>query len=85
MEATLLTNKELKDQELIEIHLALFTKFVKEKIHSLRNRNIAIAFYQAKITTDNIRLYYNRRINIFAQALLTDDLKSIEKHSTHSK
>lgn len=85
METPLFTNKELKDQELIELHKGLFISFIKERINSLRNRNIAIAFYEAKVTVDNIRLVYNRHISIFAQALLTDKLESIYKHSTHSK
>lgn len=84
MEPTQLTKKELKDQDLIEIHKGLFEKLIKEKIGPLAHRNLALAFYEAKITTDNIRLYYNRHITIFAQALLTDDLDSIAKHSTHS-
>lgn len=85
MEPTQFTKKELKDQDLIEIHKALFKTFIKEKITLFAHRRIALAFYEAKITTENIRLYYNRHINIFAQALLTDDLESIVKHSTHSK
>lgn len=85
MDTVTLTNKELKDQELIEIHKGLFTTFVKEKIDTLKNRNIALNFYDAMINVNNIRLYYNRHISIFAQALLTNNLESIVKHSTHSK
>lgn len=85
MNPTQFTNKELKDQELIAIHKGLFQKLINENIQDLRNKQIALRFYEAKVTTDNIRLFYNRNITIFAQALLQDNLESIYKHSTHSK
>lgn len=82
---TQFTNKELKDQELINIHKSLFTKLLNENDLPLRDKQIAIQFYDYKVTTENIRLLYNRHITIFAQALLQDNLESIYKHSTHSK
>lgn len=80
-----LEQKDLKDQELIEIHRGLFNRLLTENNVSLKNKKIALNFYDVKVTIQNIRLFYNRHINIFAQALLQDNLESIYKHSTHSK
>lgn len=82
---TQFTNKELKDQELINIHKSLFTKLLNENDLPLWDKQIAIQFYDHKVTTENIRLIYNRHITIFAQALLTNRLETIYKNSTHSK
>lgn len=82
METGKLTPKELKDQDLIQIHRNLYIKFTKLKIKSLANRNMALRIYDNTISTKNIRLYYNHHINIFAFHLLTDDLESIIKHET---
>lgn len=82
---TQFTNKELKDQELITIHKSLFTSLLNEHEVPLRDKQIAIKFYEIKVTIDNIRLFYNRHITIFASALLNDNLESIYKHSSHSK
>lgn len=78
-----LTEKELKDSELILIHRELFTKLIKEKIRSIKDRKTALSFYDSKISKENIRLYYNRHISIFSQALLQDNLESIVKHNTY--
>jgi hypothetical protein len=77
-----LTSKELRDTELVEIHKGLFTKLIKEKIPSLRNRKIALRFYDMRVNKDNIRLYYNQKIQVFAVALLDDNLASIVKHNS---
>ena len=82
METGNLTPKELRDQDLIEIHKGLFTKLIKENIPSLKNRKIALAFYDIKISIHNIRDYHNHPITVFAKALLSDNLESIVKHQS---
>lgn len=77
-----LTSKELKDTELVDLHKSLFQSFIKGKIPSLRNRKIALRFYDLRINKDNIRLYYNQKIQVFAVALLEDNLASIVKHNS---
>lgn len=77
-----LTPAELKDSELVTLHLTIFTNHIKEKIPSLANRKIALAWYKSKINKDNIRNYYNQKISVFAYALLTDNLESIVKHQS---
>lgn len=82
METGNLTSKELKDTELVDLHRNLYLKYIKEKIKILKHRRIATRFYDAMINKDNIRLYYNRHIHIFTEALLTDRLESIVKHNS---
>jgi hypothetical protein len=78
-----LTAKELKDSELVTLHRTLFMRFIKEKIESLAKRKLVERLYDSEISKDNIRIYYNAKIKIFAQALVTDELESIAKHSTY--
>lgn len=78
-----LSQKELKDSELVTLHRTLFIRFIKLKIKSLRTRKAVERLYDSEISKDNIRLYYNAKIKIFAQALVTDELESIVKHSTY--
>jgi len=82
METGNLTQKELKDTELVDLHRKLYLTYIKEKITNLRNKRIATRYYDAMINKDNIRLYYNRHIHVFTEALLTQRLESIVKHNS---
>lgn len=77
-----LTSKELKDSELVELHLGLFKRYIKNKITNLRVRKVVQELYDSEINKDNIRLYYNRKISIFTAALVTGKLETIIKHRT---
>lgn len=77
-----LTPKELKDSELVTLHKSLYEKYLKRKMPNLGARAIALKVYDSTINTENIRLYYNRKISIFTPALLTGQLELIIKHST---
>lgn len=77
-----LTQKELKDSDLVTLHRSLFESFIKEHIHKLAIRKTVIKLYDATISTENIRLYYNRHIALFTKALVSNRLEDIAKHST---
>jgi hypothetical protein len=78
-----LTPVELKDSELVTLHKTIFLKFIKAKVTNLTIRRAIEKLYDQNINKDNIRLYYNPRINIFTAALVTGRLQSIIKHKTH--
>lgn len=78
-----LSPAQLKDTELVQLHRDLFDKYIKDKIHNLKNRNICLRLYDATVNKDNIRLFYNRHISIFTAALLQDKIDKIIKNSTY--
>ena len=82
METGNLTTKELKDTELVALHKSLFEKYIKDKISKLGIRKAVLELYDDRITKDNIRLYYNRHISIFTQALVQNKLGDIIKNPT---
>lgn len=77
-----LTEKELKDTELVALHRSLFVSFIKETVIKLEVRKTLEKLYDALISKDNIRLYYNRHIELFTKALVSNKLDEIIKHST---
>lgn len=77
-----LNHKDLKDSELVALHKTLFEKYIKRKIKKLDIRAAVLKLYEARIDSENIRLYYNHKISIFTSALVTDNLETIVKHQT---
>lgn len=77
-----LTSKDLKDTELVTLHKTIFLKYIKTKVKKLAIRNAITTLYDQNINKDNIRLYYNRRINIFTAALITGRLETIIKNKS---
>jgi len=81
MEYTVLTQKELKDQELLELHKTVLTNFLKEKTKfKPADRKLILKRYDQVINRDNIRYYYNRQIRIFTAALVINRLDLVAKY-----
>jgi len=77
-----LTQKELKDQELISIHKAVLDDYIRTNLHwDSTKRHQVNAKYDEMVTRNNIRQYYNYHVGIFLLALLQDKLTSIANYT----
>jgi uncharacterized hydantoinase/oxoprolinase family protein len=66
------------DKDLLRAHKALLEEFMKNELHyHVARRNKIIRIYEAKVDENNIRIFYNRSIEIFLKALLLNKLNVI--------
>jgi len=85
MDYSHLSPKELKDQELVNLHKDVLLNYIKEHTQfGLSKKNRVLALYDEEINRDNIRVYYNRHIKIFLVALILDQLPLIAKYQQAS-
>jgi hypothetical protein len=81
MEITHLTEKELKDKQLVKEHRELLENFMKNELswHKSRRDKILRA-YDDKVDENNIRFYMFRKLRLFLTALLTNRLNEIANY-----
>lgn len=79
--ATILTNKELKDNELVKQHKELLDTFMKNELewNSYRRKKM-LKIYDNHITERNIRFYFCRPLRLFVTALITKQLDKIANY-----
>lgn len=76
-----LTPKEIKDHELVTFHKELLENFMKTTLQwGVDRRKKIRKIYSSYISTENIRYFLNRPIDIFLKALLTQKLDSIANY-----
>lgn len=87
MQYTVFTEKEMlkQDKELIELHKRCCKTYLVQ--HSLKHAKIKKFFiiYDWYITTDNIRCYFFRPINLFVQALVLNQLTQLSDYVNPNK
>ena len=70
-----------QDKPLLTDHKLLLDNYlVHETTFNLVDRNKIMALYDLHISPDNIRLYYNRKIDLFLRALLFNRLSEIKNY-----
>lgn len=78
MKTELLSTKELKDLELVKQHQALLESFMKNELAwKLKRRRKIQEIYKQKIKENNIRFFFNRPLELFLKALITNKLDII--------
>ena len=79
--ATILTNKELKDNELVKQHKELLDTFMKNELewNSYRRKKM-LRIYETKVSENNIRFFICRPLRLFTTALITNQLDKIANY-----
>ncbi len=77
----MLTDKELKDQELVTLHKRVLTEYIRTNLQwDSFQRGAVLAKYDREIDRNNIRYYYNRHVALFLIALIQDRLEDISNY-----
>lgn len=76
-----LTEKEIKNKELVKEHRELVDSFMKNELAwKAHTRKKILRVYDAKVDDSNIRFYMLRKVKVFLSALLTDKLDQIANY-----
>lgn len=69
------------DKQLVKFHRNLINKYIKDNTElEYHKRLIILALYDNRINDKNIRYYFNAKIVIFLNALITERLSSIKSY-----
>jgi hypothetical protein len=79
--STLLTDKELKDIELVRHHKEMLERFMKNELSwKKQRRDVIWRVYDKRITAENIRYYFNRDMRLFLKAMIFNKLPKIANY-----
>lgn len=76
-----LTDKEIKDSELVTLHRDLLNNYLNTQTSfSIKKKKQILKLYDSEVKVENIRSFYNRHIKIFLVGLVTNNLDRIKKY-----
>lgn len=76
-----LSEKELKDQELVTLHKLVMMDYIKTNLRwDSTQKAKVLRKYDDEVDRSNIRCYYNYTIGLFLIALLQDKLPTIANY-----
>lgn len=79
-----LSEKELKDQDLVALHRSVLKDYLNKNLNwESKDKSKLMKLYDKTIDRSNIRHYFNHHVGIFIIALIQDKLSSIATY-THN-